>query len=204
MPIPHAPAPGPPWATSPGLPASPAPHSHDARPPARVRGPVVILHQALGQRVADVVPAADAVLHVGSVRAWGRGALRATQAGHREVSPPQPLTQPLFACGRSGSRGFWALGVPDLGPLRSHERPNVITPGESGQGRGMQNRTHPRCPSFQAEPRASGQGPCSSGRGPRGRQHHPGAVGCCSTSSAEPGGQCGPQGMQEPLSAQPR
>lgn len=68
-----------------------------------------------------------------------RGAQRDT--GWAQGSLPAPASVPafLFSCGRSVSRGFWALSVPDLGPLRSHEGPNVITPGGSGQGRGMQN-----------------------------------------------------------------
>lgn len=102
-------------------PASPAPHSHHARPPAGVRSPEITLHHPRGQGEAEVVPAADAVLHVGSVRAWGREVLRGrTQSptlGHssfcgRRVSegsgPPSPRSwapeEPLSAqCHYSGS-----------------------------------------------------------------------------------------------------
>ena len=117
----HAPSPGwtPPMCTW-ILPTTPirlskvcaaqAPYSHHARPPAGIWSPVVIFHQTQGQRVTDVVPATDAVFHVGTVGAWGRRVFRGVTGW-----------SPLALIWLSFSILMWKVGVQRiLGPQRPH------------------------------------------------------------------------------------
>lgn len=81
-----------PWTTSarPLLPSPAAqlPYSHNARLAAGLGGPEVLLHYTWWQGMTQVVLAADAVFHVGTVGSWWRGT-QDTLAGVQR-GQPQP------------------------------------------------------------------------------------------------------------------